>query len=71
MSNEPHWTKVKGILGYLKSTASVKLEFEKQAESELSGYNDADWANDTNERKLCKEYILLKNSEGISWRSQR
>lgn len=42
--DESHWKAVKRVLRYLKGTSNVGLSFEKTKEH-LSGYTDADWAN--------------------------
>ena len=48
-----HWTAVKRILRYLKGTTSYGLEYSRNGDDEsiLSGYSDADWAGDINDRK--------------------
>jgi len=36
---------------YLKDTIDLKLTFNKSFDAKITGYNDADWANDPLNRK--------------------
>src|SRR3954468_17867296 len=36
-----------------------------------SGYTDADWAGDLDERKSTSAYVFLLNGGAISWRSKK
>lgn len=73
-NNDPgkaHWTAVKRIFRYLKNTSDVKIKFNGQTSSALIGYSDADWANDTDDRRSCTGYIFTRNGGPISWNSRR
>lgn len=65
-----HWSAVKRILRYLKGTIDAKLEYTKGG-GELTGFCDADWANDTDDRRSITGYCFLKQSGAISWCSKR
>lgn len=73
-NNQPgpsHWTAVKHLMRYLMATSSVKLNFSRQMNSNITCYSDADWANDKDERRSCTGYVFLKNGGAISWYSKR
>ena len=60
-----HWTAVERIMRYLKSTLDVKLCLGG-ANIVLSGYCDADYAGDTNDRKSTTGYMLKVGSGAVS-----
>jgi len=39
------------IMKYLKSTIDLKLTFNKSFDAKITGYSNADWANDPSDRK--------------------
>lgn len=66
-----HWEAVKRIMRYLKATLEAKLVFSKASNSNISGYCDADWAADLDERRSCTGYAFIKQGAAISWNSKR
>ncbi|KAJ6648859.1 Copia protein [Pseudolycoriella hygida] len=57
-----HFTYAKHILRYIKGTLDLKLIYKRNDNVEtLTGYADADWANDPNDRKSISD---MKKSEG-------
>ena len=62
-----YWTAVKRILRYLKGTTSYGLEYSRNEENDeriLSGYSDADWAGDINDRKSTSGYPIYDEQSG-------
>lgn len=73
-NNKALWTCIKRVLRYIKGTLNVKLIFKRNIPSkvELVGYTDADWANNTVDRKSTSGYLFkLFTSCLISWNSKR
>jgi hypothetical protein len=66
-----HWTAVKRIMRYLKGTAHYRLKLGGDAQAKLSGYCDADWAGDLDERKSTTGYAFYLGGGLISWNSKR
>ena len=68
-----HWTAVKRILRYLKGTTSYVLEYSRNGDDEsiLSGYSDADWAGDINDRKSMSGYLFMMSGAATSWKSRK
>ena len=46
-----HWTVVKCILRYVRSTADYGLAFTPHSSGDCVGYSDADWGGDLDNRK--------------------
>jgi len=78
---EAHWTAAKGVLRYLKGTASLGITFGAGGTSSNShtggrsravvGYCDADYAGDLDTRRSTTGYVFLFNGGAISWNSRR
>jgi hypothetical protein len=66
-----HWVAVKRIMRYLKGTAHYRLQLGGGAGVVLSGYCDADWAGDLDERKSTTGYAFYIGDGLISWNSKR
>lgn len=66
-----HWTAVKRIMRYLKGTITAKLEYSKDDSREVTGYCDADWANDCDDRRSTTGYCFVRQNGAISWSSKR
>ncbi len=66
-----HWTAVKRILRYLKSTSMLGLLNTKSGESELVGFSDSDWAGDIDDRRSTSGYLFKLSGAPISWRSKK
>ena len=66
-----HWMAVKRILRYLKGTIHLGLMYEQTTNNELTGYSDADWAGDLNDRKSTSGYVFILNGAAVSWKSSK
>ena len=67
-----HWTAVKRILRYLKGTSEMGITFRKTADKlTLTGYADADWAGDLDDRKSTSGYVFMLGGGPISWKSRK
>src|SRR5260221_6441259 len=68
-----HWTALKRILRYLKSTAQCGLLFQPR-DSDLTNleiYSDADWATCTVDRKSQLGFLVKLGSNILSWDSRK
>jgi hypothetical protein len=71
---EKHWIACKRILRYLKSTSELGLNYQNNRNDDkiiLSGYCDADWAGDVDDRKSTTGYIIKINDCLINWVSKK
>lgn len=60
------------VFKYLRGTSDTKLTYQgKRPESRLTGYVDADWAGDVNNRKSISGYVFKLSSRAISWSSKK
>lgn len=66
-----HWQAVKRILRYLKGTVDYKLTYSIDVNGKLTGYSDADWAYDPENRKSVTRTVYVMNGGPISWTSKR
>ena len=70
--SQEHWKGVKRILRYIKGTMNFGITFQaKENTCILTGYSDADWANDTETRRSTSGYIFQINGSTISWCSKK
>lgn len=74
-NNKQVWEYLRRVLRYLKGTINLKLTFRKNLDSDvkiLTGYVDADWANDTTGRKSTTGYIFkLYEKSCVSWNTRK
>ena len=68
--NESHLTNLKRVLRYLKGTINLALTY-KGTEPAFTGYSDADWAGDREDRKSTSGYVFLQSGAAISWASRK
>lgn len=68
--NEAHLTAVKRVFRYLKGTANLHLQYRK-TDLNITGYSDADWASNPDDRHSTTGNIFLMSEGSISWLSQR
>lgn len=69
-----HWKAAKRALRYLKGTRQLELAYRKHdADLELTGACDADWASDTDDRRSTTGFAFSLHAEGssISWNSKK
>ena len=69
--NEAHLTAVKRILRYLKGTVNLGLKYEKSQSGTLTGYSDADWAGDLDDRHSTSGNLFLLAGGPITWLSKK
>lgn len=69
--SEAHLTAVKRIMRYLKGTADFALKYRKSSGGVLTGYADADWAGDQDNRHSTSGVLFLMAEGSISWLSKK
>uniref|UniRef100_A0A2N9F135 CCHC-type domain-containing protein n=1 Tax=Fagus sylvatica TaxID=28930 RepID=A0A2N9F135_FAGSY len=65
-----HWRAVKRILRYLRGTSDHALCYHG-GDLRLTGYSDADWASDKDERKSTSGYAFILGGGAVSWCSKK
>ena len=65
-----HWKAAKRVLRYLKGTVDVGLVFS-EGSTPATGYVDADWGNDSDDRRSFTGYIFKHNGGPIAWESRK
>lgn len=69
---EYDWNEAKRVIRYLKGTANLQLQLEsKDAQNEIIGHADANWAESRIDRKSNSGYIFKLFGGTISWRSKK
>jgi hypothetical protein len=68
---EAHLQAVKSILRYIKGTTTLGLLYKKGGDFTLTGYTDADWGGDLDERKSTGAFIFTVGNTPISWSSRK
>ncbi|KMQ86152.1 retrovirus-related pol polyprotein from transposon tnt 1-94 [Lasius niger] len=63
---ETDWTEAKRVVRYLKGTKNLRLKLGGNTNG-LIVYSDADWAEDTTDRKSHSEHLFLYNGGAIAW----
>ena len=68
-----HWQCVKRVLKYIKGTTDLGLFFDGSLKDALilHGFMDADWANDTADRRSTSAYLFKLCGAPVSWKSKR
>ena len=66
-----HLTAAKRILRYLKGTTYLGLSYKKCAEGNLTGYSDADWAGDMDDRHSTSGNVFFLAGGAVSWLSKK
>ncbi|MBW0540675.1 hypothetical protein O181_080390 [Austropuccinia psidii MF-1] len=70
--NQSHWNSLKHLLRYVKGTKDKCLVYQQQSNKEaLTGWADADYANDYEDRKSITGYVMLAFSNPIFWLSKK
>jgi Reverse transcriptase (RNA-dependent DNA polymerase) len=68
-----HWQAAKRVLRYLQGTADLALIFGANPPNDstdvdiISGYADADWANDKRDRKSITGWVVKLNGDVVNW----
>ncbi|KAH9699143.1 retrovirus-related pol polyprotein from transposon RE2 [Citrus sinensis] len=68
-----HWLACKRVLQHLQSTFTHGLYLKKEESLEigLTGYSDADWACDLDDRKSIGAYCIYLGNNLVSWSSKK
>ncbi|MBW0490178.1 hypothetical protein O181_029893 [Austropuccinia psidii MF-1] len=70
--NQCHWNVLKHLLCYLNGTKDNYLAYKQQSiKQALTGWADADYANDKEYRKLITGYVILAFSKPIFWPTKK
>lgn len=62
---------MKHLFRYLRGTSSLRLEFSKEANGQINGYSDADWAGSLDDRKSTSGFVFTASGGAISWASRK
>lgn len=68
---ESHLVAAKRILRYIKGTQSYGLMYKESLAFSLSGFVDADWAGDVNDRRSTTGFCFTTGSTAVSWCSKK
>jgi hypothetical protein len=66
-----HWSAVKRILRYLKSTIDHGLQIKNCSSHQLFAYSNADWAGCPDDCKSTSGYCAFLGSNLLSWNSKK
>ncbi|MBW0469395.1 hypothetical protein O181_009110 [Austropuccinia psidii MF-1] len=70
--NQCHWNALKHLLCYLNRTIDKCLVYKQQSNKKtLTGWANADYANDKEDRKSVSGYVILSFSNPICWLSKK
>ncbi|XP_030502842.2 uncharacterized mitochondrial protein AtMg00810-like [Cannabis sativa] len=68
---EPHFKVVKKILRYLKGTIDHELRLKTCSKLVLTGFCDADWASDPDDRRSTSGFCIFLGSNLVLWSSKK
>lgn len=68
---QTHWTAAKHVLRYLKHTRAYGITFRTDGNANVSGFSDADWGQNRQDRRSVSGYAFLLADGIISWSSKR
>jgi histone deacetylase 1/2 len=66
-----HWTAVKRILRYVRGTSDVGLKITRSPSMLLSGFSDADWAGDIDDRRSTGGFVIFYGPNIIWWSARK
>ncbi|XP_062104373.1 uncharacterized mitochondrial protein AtMg00810-like [Humulus lupulus] len=66
-----HWKIVKKILRYLKGNLDFGLTLTKASTMRLTGFSDADWASDPDDRRSTSGFCIYLGDNLIYWASRK
>lgn len=66
-----HWQAAKRILRYLAGTINYSLCVIKSNKLSLSAYTDADWGNDSTDRKSYTGFVVKLGNNVVNWESRK
>ena len=68
---EQHWKAVKHIIRYITSTIEFGLQYTRDGSTECTGFSNANWAGDINNRKSTSSYLFRVGRTPVSWQSRK
>jgi histone deacetylase 1/2 len=66
-----HWTTAKRILRYVKHTINLGLKISRSRSTLVSGFSDAYWAGDVDDRRSTGGFAIFLGSNLISWSARK
>jgi hypothetical protein len=66
-----YWNDIKNILRYLNDTIDLGSFFQRNQESDLIGYADADYLSDSQNNRSQTGFMFLHGGTPISWKSTK
>ena len=66
-----HWAAVKRILRYLKQCTKLGLKISKSKSMLVSGYSDADWAGNIDDRRSTGGFAVFLGDNLVSWNARK
>jgi transposase InsO family protein len=66
-----HWTAVKNVLKYMRNTKDQLLVYGGDTELKVSGYVDASFQTDKDDRTSQTGWVFLINGGAVSWNSSK
>ena len=66
-----HLTAARRVLRYLKGTNNYGIKYEKSGNASLTGYSDASWADDLDDRRSTSGNVFLLANGPVSWFSKK
>jgi len=55
----------------LRGTLNFGLVYSRDGSKDCTGYSDADWAGDTDDRKSTSGYLFQISGAAVSWRNKK
>lgn len=69
--SEEHTNVIICILHYLKLSLGKGIMFTKEANLDIEGYTDADWAGSINDRHSMSRYFTFVSGNPVTWQSKK
>nr|XP_048323011.1 uncharacterized mitochondrial protein AtMg00810-like [Ziziphus jujuba var. spinosa] len=66
-----HWSACKRVLRYLQGTKTFGLQIRPSCDITISGYIDADWASNVDDRRSIGNYCIFLGQNLVSWSSRK
>ena len=68
--SKAHWNAAISVLKYVASTADTGVSYSRDAEINFTGYCDANYAGDPDNRRSTSGFVFLSAGGAISWSSK-
>ena len=65
------WARLKHLLRYLKYTVTHELHFSRASLVLLTSFSDADWAEDSSDRRSTSGFLIYLGHNLVSWSSKK